>query len=337
MPESTHLAYHEKAKPDNAATRCGLTRYGAALELYSSTDMSVKAICEQTGVSTSAFRAYVRRCHRELMFARYGIKLTPEEARNTLMRKPRGQSEVTYLKYKDAIAACGNEDYLECSVCQIAQMFRLNPSALSLQLRKYYPEIIDWRERERHLRGVNDNLHRGAKSWCKKQYAEAVAHLHATDDTIRHTAEIFNLSYPGLREHLLAYHKELLEKRSIKRKKAKGNKTRGELTGNGSRHVPSDQQNEKYREATRLYRNSALSQKEIAAETGVNLNGLSNYLRMWHRSLIFERRGINGIEATTLRLSETKNYQKSAAAKYAGAIQLLKAGGRNTASVAHEL
>lgn len=330
------MAFNDKTMPDNAETRRGATRYGAALKLYGSTDMPVKAICELTGVGVSAFRAYVRRCHRDLMFARHGMKLTSEEARRTLLRNPRGQSEATRKKYKDAIAACDSEEYLAYNVSQIAYRFKLNPSGLGHQLRKYYPEILERRENERRRRGLNDNVHRGAKAWCREQYAEAVAHLHSTDDTIRDTARIFNLSYPGLREHLLFYHKELVEKRSVRRKNAKGSKIRGSLTGNGTRHMPSAQQDKTYEETARLYRDTAMTQKEIAEATGVKLSGLGNYLRMWRRDLIFERRGINVGNPENLKISETKRYQKSAAAKYAAAIERLKATRGRTAGVARE-
>lgn len=335
MPEFTDLACCDKT-PGSGASRYGQTRYKTAIELYSTTDMPVKTICEQAGVSISAFRAYVRRWHRELMFARYGINISPEEARNTPIRKPRGQSDIIRAKYSDAISACADEAYLDCNVCQIALMFKLNPSALSHQLRKYYPEIIDWRERERLIRGLNDNLHRGVKSWCKQQYSEAVNYLRASDDTIRNAAAIFNLSYSGLREHLLSYHVDLLENRSEKRKNAKGNKTHGALTGNGTRHIPTYRQNKRYEEATRLYQCTSMTQKDVAAVTGVTPTGLGNYLRMWRRDLIFEHRGITHVDIESISLSETKHYHKSAAAKYAAAIELLKSTKRSTASVARQ-
>ncbi len=183
---------------------------------------------------------------------------------------------------------------------------------------------------------MNDNLHRGVKRQCREQYAEAVEHLRTTDDTIQQTAHLYKLSYPRLREHLLYYHKDIVDKRSDRRRKARSTKKRGALTGNGARHEPSPEQTEKYREAIRLYRATAMTQKEIAAATGVPLNGLQNHLRMWHPELILEHRGVKCAKGESIRISDTKSYLKSTAVKYADAIKRLKATQHSISEVARE-
>jgi len=311
-------------------------RYREALELYRTTGLSIKAICERTGTPFGAFRAYIFRYYRELMFARNGIEMSPGEAATTRLRGPCGQSSITRAKYKEAILACDDMAYIEYNVSQIARIFHLHPSALGHQLQIHYPEILERREKERHRLGINDNLHRGMKSWCGEQYAGAVEHLRNSDDTIRETAARYNLSYSGLREHLLYYHKELVRERATKRQHAKACKKRGALTGSGVRHLPSSKQVERYRESVRLYRTTAMTQKEIVAVTGVSLNGFRNYMRVWHKDLILERRGIERGEDGDIRLADTKHYLKSTAVKYAGAIERLKETGRSVAEVARE-
>jgi len=249
---------------------------------------------------------------------------------------PRGQSAVTRAKYGDAIRACDDMAYIEYNVSQIARMFHLDPSSLGQQLRVHFPDIIERREKERLRLGVNDNLHRGAKRQSMEQYAEAVEHLRITDDTIQQTARLYSLSYSGLREHLLYYHKDIVDNRSERRKKAKSTKIRGALTGSGTRHEPSPEQTEKYREAIRLYRTTAMTQKEIAAATGVPLNGLQNYLRIWRPELILEHRGVKCGKDDNIRISDTKPYLKSTAFKYADAIRRLKATKQSIAEVARE-
>lgn len=249
---------------------------------------------------------------------------------------PFGQTAAAHAKYKDAIHACDDMAYIEYNVSQIARIFHLNPSLLSNQLRVHFPEILERRERERCRLGINDNLHRGVKPWCKEQYAEAVEHLNTTDDTIGQTAELYGLSYAGLREHLLYYHKPLAHRRADKRRCAKKNKKRGGLTGNGLRHEPSPRVVEKYSEAVRLYRTTAMTQQDIADATGVTVQGLRNHLRIWHRKLILEHRGVECADAEEVRLAGTKRYLKSTAAKYAEAIGRLKATGRPVAVVAKE-
>lgn len=294
-------------------------RYGAALELYRSTGLSVKEICEQTGTGLMGFRSYLQRYHRDLMFARHGVTVAPEVAASTRMWKPKGQTPAAHAKYREAVMACDDAAYIEYNVSQIAHMFGLSPTGLGNQLRNHFPWIIERRERLRSRLGLADNLPRGARRWCEEQYAEAVEHLRAIDDTVEQTAELFGLSFTGLRQHLLFYHKELVGEREERRREAEGSKRRGALTGNGQRHQPSAEQEERYREAVRMYQTTAMTQKEVAAATGLTAHGLRNYLRVWHPELI-----------------DRKQYRKSAAAKYAGAIARLKESGLPTAEVARE-
>lgn len=165
-------------------------KYREAIELYRTTGLPVREICARTGVPFTAFRSFLHSCHRELMFARYGMEVAPEEAAATRLRKRSGQTAASRAKYGEAIRACDDIAYIEYNVSQIAYMFHLDPSGLGSQLRNHYPEIIERRERERHRLGMNDNQHRGVKPWCKEQYAEAVEHLRTTDDTIRRTADL---------------------------------------------------------------------------------------------------------------------------------------------------
>lgn len=144
---------------------------------------------------------------------------------------------------------------------------------------------------------------------------------------------------PDCRSTCCSTHKNLVRKRADKRKRAKsGAKVRGALTGNGTLHEPKAEQTEKYREALRLYRDTALTHRQIAEATGITVTGLRNYLRIWHRELIIEHRGHKWREgdALDIDLSRTKRYLKSTAEKYAGAIACLKETGRPTAEVAKE-
>lgn len=311
------------------------SRYHSALELYRTTDMTEKDICEQTGTPLSGFRAYLRRYHRELMFARHGIEISPGEAAKIRLRKKSGQTAAAHAKYKDAIRACDDAAYIEFNVSQIARFFDLNPTALANQLRNHYPEILERREKERRRLGVNDNLHRGVKPWCKEQYAEAVEHLSVTEDTIRQAADLYNLSYSGLREHLLYYYKDLIRERANKRERAKTNKMRGGLTGSGGKHAPTLQSVEKYREAIRLYQTTAMTQEEICAETGVTVMGLRHHLRKWNKELIQEHCDVDRRKERDCSY-EIKRYLKSTAAKYDEVIRRLKATGLSTAEVARE-
>ncbi len=309
-------------------------RYAAALELYRSTDLSMKEICERTDTNLIGFKGYLYRNHRELMFARHGIALTSAQAQNTKLRESKGQTEESQAKYSDAISACGDIKYIKYTITQIADIFHVPATGLANQLRNHFPEILERRELERLQRGIADNIHRGTPQRCKEQYAAAVEHLRNSDDTIAQTAQKYDLSYTGLRGHILFYHKELVAQRENKRKNATGKKALGSLTGNGARHQPSDEQHRVYEKAVSLYRTTAMTMKEIAATTGISLNGLRNYLRTWHVDLMLERRGASPRENTADALRTSKQYLKSTAAKYAEAIEFLKNSDLSTAEVA---
>lgn len=255
------------------------SRYRQAIGLYRDTDMPVREICARTGVPVSGFRAYIRRRHRDMMFARHGIGISPEEAAVTRLRGRSGESSASRARYGDAVRACGDISNVGFSVSHIARESGLSPSALSNHLRRHYPGILEFRERERLRRGVNDNLHRGAKPRSREQYAGAVEHLRATDDSVRQTAGMYGLSYSGLREYLLHEHKDLTLQRAERRRRAESDRTPGGLSGNGRRRGPAPGTVEKYRDAVMLYRNTSMTLEEISGRTGVTVSGLRHYMR----------------------------------------------------------
>ena len=59
---------------------------------------------------------------------------------------------------------------------------------------------------------------------------------------------------------------------------AKPEKKRGELSGNGRVYKPSPRTVDKYTEALSLYKDTALTLKEIAERTHVTAEGLRSYL-----------------------------------------------------------
>lgn len=198
-----------------------VARFSGALELYRTTELSAREVCDRAGVPLKGFRNYLENHHRELLFARHGLEMTPQQARSARLRRATGQSAETHRKYRDAINACDDTAYIEYNVSQIAAEFDLNPSALINQLHAHFPEILERREKERRRLGMADNYRRGAKGVTIDRYAGAVEHLRTTDDTIRATAELYGLSYPGLRDHLLRHHRGLVNERASKRKQAK--------------------------------------------------------------------------------------------------------------------
>lgn len=313
-------------------------KYRSALGLYISTDLSSVEICRRCGVSVSGFTRYISKYHRHLMLKRNGIRCSPEEASEIKVSQWRRQHPRTHTKYKEAIEACDSMEYIACNISEIAREFGLDGTDLANQLRRHYPGVLELRERTRHQLGINDNLPRGVRQWCAEQYAEAVELLRSDRYiTVQAAAERCNVSYTGLEQHLLFYHKELVDNRIKVRKQAVEQKCKGKITGRGTIHAPSPAIEEKYADALQLYRTTKLSARKIAQQTGVSIKGFQGYLQTWHKDLICQRKGIPFEENQPVDKSTVRRYNPATADKYHEAIVKLKEGGFTIAKVADEL
>lgn len=332
MALKEHKCHHTRGcKPETEA------KYRPALELYATSDLSTVEICRRCEVSLNGFSRYIGIYHRHLMLERNGIKCSREEAGGIKMNQRRGQLPATHAKYKEAIAACDSMDYIAYNVSQIAREFGLNGTNLGRQLRTHYPEVLEFRERARQRLGLDDGLPRGTRPWCKEQYAEAVGLLQVDRYvTVQEAAERCNVSYSGLEQHLIFYHKELVENRIKVRKKAVRQQRKGKITGRGTLHAPKPETVEVYAEALHLYRTTPMSARKIAKQTGVSIKGFYEYLQTWHKELVCERKGIPYEEGRPVDWSSARRYNPATAAKYAEAIARLKEGELTTAKVAAE-
>lgn len=303
-------------------------KYKESVSLYAETGLSIKEICERTGVGYSAFSSYLCKHFRELILKRHNLT----DYTTVRLRGKKGQTTAAHYKYKDAIAACDSTEYIEYNISQIARIFGVDCTSLSNQLRRHYPDIVPRREQERRRLGIAVNLQYGARKWSRDGYAGAVEMLQNSDMTIEEAARESNVSYSGLREHILAYYPQITQQRGSRRQAAAGQKVRGQRNGNWGIHEPGEESKEKYEEAIELYRTTTLGVEEIAARLSVSLGGFRYYLRTWYPHLMVERRGYGeGVD-----LEQTKRYRKSTAEKYADAIERLKATDLPTAKVAAE-
>ena len=87
--------------------------------------------------------------------------------------------------------------------------------------------------------------------------------------TIPEIAGACHVSPSGFKQHLRFYHKNILEQKRKKRSEAQARpeKKRGELSGNGRTYKPSLRTEDKYAKALSLYKDTALTLKEIAERT----------------------------------------------------------------------
>lgn len=312
-------------------------KYRQAIELYRSTDLPVAEISRMCGLTNNGLRCYIFKYHRDLMLARNNILCDKEAASKIKLNQLRGQLPASRIKYKDAIEACGSMEYIELNVSQIARQFGLEGSNLGRQLRTHYPGIIEWREKVRTWLGFDDGLPRGSRSFCKEQYAEALKLLRSNSYlTVQEVADTCGLSYTGLEQHLLFYHKELVKRRIKIREKAVRNQRKGEITGRGTIHSPSPKTAQKYAEAVHLFSTTPMSAAQIAKKTGVSKKGFYEHLQRWHLDLICNRKNIPYVEGQPVDWSQVRKYNPATKAKYTEAIRRLKESGLPTAQVAAE-
>ena len=313
-------------------------KYASAVELYADTDMALGRIAEECGVSVGGLGQYLRRYWRELVLRRNGMSAGEGDAHGVKIIQAGRQNALAHEKYKNAVAACDSLEYIDLNVSQVARKYGLAPTALANFMRVHYPDTLTRREEARRKLGINDNLWHGARPECVKQYAEAVELYRSTDMTVPEIADKCEVSESGLSQHLRFYHKDVLERKRLERKSAKeaGEKEFGRLLGNGRKYRPSAETEKKYAEALKLYKDTALTVKDIVRQTGVTAEGFRAYLHKWHRDLVLERLGISGDVGENADLRGERRRVKTTAAKYAEAIDSLKRKPRPVAKVAAE-
>lgn len=313
-------------------------KYEEAVEMYADSKLPLCKIAVKCNVSLGGLGSYLRRYWRELILRRRGISYEGKDPKDIKIVSSGQPSIVSKAKYAEAVEACKSLEYIDLNVSQVARKFNVNGTALANYMRPHYEEIPIWRENVRRMLGIGDNVHRGVRPECEEQYVLAVEMYKSTDKTIPEIAEICQVSIGGLSQHMRFYHKEVIRKRKAERKAAKKNRIIGKICGNGQIHCPQQKTVEKYREALELYKNSNLIIKEIVRKTGVPLEGFRNYLRVWHRDLMLERRGGEKVDCKEvyIDLAKTKCYLKSTAAKYGAAIDSMKNNLRPVTQVAAE-
>lgn len=332
-PDNRH-AGNDRPKKGKPGTE---EKYRQAINLYRSTQLPCTEISRMCGITVSGLQSYIFRYHRDLMLARYGISCSKEESCKIKMNQLRGQLPATRIKYREAIEACGNLDFIEFNLSQIARQYGLNGTGLSRQLRTHYPGIIEWREKVRERLGISDNLPRGMRPFCKEQYTEAIKLLRGNSYiTVQEAADTCGVSYAGLEQHLLFYHKDLVKRRIGIREKAVRQQRKGKITGRGTVHAPSPSAMEKYAGAVYLYRTTPMSAAQIAKETGVSKKGFYEYLHKWHMDLICKRKNIPYEEGKPVDWSKIRKYNPATKAKYEKAIRKLKKSKLPTTAIAAE-
>lgn len=201
-----------------------------------------------------------------------------------------------------------------------------------LQRYKTYGEesLQPWWRKDARPKPPKEKREKGAG--LHERYREAMQLYTGGDLTRKEVCRRCGLDYNLFNYYLYTYHPQYT--RSARNAKpADGTdappKRKGRTNGPHAATV------ERYREAVELYRTTALTVDQIAAQANVDAGSLRYYIGRWHRPLMLERRG-GKVEQPDghIDLSQSKRYLKSTARKYATAIECLRRDGESTAAVA---
>ena len=239
-----------------------------------------------------------------------------------------GQHPETEARYRDAVQACQNIENLSLTITEIARSYDLAPECLRNQLKRHFPNVIPQREKLRESLGFSSKGNRGLKASTVAKYAEAVEILRNSTLTVREVASQCGVSYQGLQQHLLFYHKDIAESRMLARTDALLRPVKkGELAATGGVRVPRPEAEKLYAPAVELYSTTTLSVPEIAKRFGLAPHNLESYLRKWHKDEVEKRQ-----RAREKALKEKKDKGRKPSRfevvemKYAPAVERLRAG-----------
>lgn len=160
----------------------------------------------------------------------------------------------------------------------------MKPECLRNQLKRHFPDVIPNRDKLRRQLGLAKQPIRGLKPSTTAKYAPAIAMLRETDLTVKEVAEKCKVSFYGLQQHLLFYHKDVAEKRLAQRTQALSKTLRRGDKDSCNRTVGSRSEAEAlYADAIELYRTTSRTATDIAVELGFNPHNLISYIQRWYR------------------------------------------------------
>lgn len=299
--------------PDTMRRSAAERKYARAVAMYAATDLPLCRVAGECGVTVAGLSAHIARHHRDLLFRRYGLDAEQYGLHTVKVKAPKGQSLKTYIKYKDAVRACGDIAYIEFNVSQIARMFGLNATSLSSQLKVHYPDIIPCREEMRRKLGVADNVRRGPRERSALVYGDALEMYRDTDLTLPEVSEICGVSRGGLNQYMRFHHQDIVNRRAERRDAARIGRKASRSLNLPRRRSSSLRAEAKYAPAIESLRDNPRAVAVVASEFGLNPEVFRSYLQK-HAPALAAGQGMS-------RRDDGKLIKRSASEKYEGAIR----------------
>lgn len=164
-------------------------KYKEALELYRNTNLIVKDIARQTGVSVEGFRYYLRTWHRDLMLERRGGHAAESERDDIDLSQTKRYLKSTSAKYAEAIASLKARNR---PVAVVAAEFGLHPETFRMYLKEHEPELA---RRNGMMKAANGKT---VSRQATEKYAEAVRLYETTGEDLKSIARRLGLVYNSL-------------------------------------------------------------------------------------------------------------------------------------------
>lgn len=240
-----------------------------------------------------------------------------------------GQHPETEAKYREAIQAIQDMNLLSLSINDIARMYNVPSEAFRNQLKRHFPDVLARRRQLRIMLGHEADGRYGLQKSTEKKYARAVEMLRDASLTVREVAQRCGVSYCGLQQHLLFYHKDIADARMLTRADALMRPLQvGDYNAVGGLRVPRPEAAAKYAPAVELYRATNRTVVDIADICGVDSHNLHCYLLKWHRDLVLQRRERAEKLREAKKLVPKMDRSRSAVARqlYMPSIELITSG-----------
>ena len=162
-------------------------KYKKALSLYKDTSLTMKEIVSQTGVSAEAFRFYVHKWHKDLVYERLGISGEIDE--NTDLRKARKKMKTVAAKYEKAIESLRLNPR---PISKVAGEYGFNPEVFRDYLHKHEPELAKKQGKRMTENGKYISLQ------AEEKYAQAIELYNTTTESLKSIAKRLNIKYNSL-------------------------------------------------------------------------------------------------------------------------------------------
>ena len=243
-----------------------MEQYAKAVELYRTTEYTIPEVAEICQVSLSGLSQHLRFYHHDVIAERERIRKKPgkrkrgERVKNGQIHEPDPDIE---KKYTEALALYRDTPML---LKDIVAKTGVPMGGFRSYLRKWHRNLVLERSGiEETDKDVDLRVTRLRIKTTAAKYTIAIAKLKAGGCSMQSVAKEYGFKPDTFRDYLHKHEPELAEKLGMTRNKE------------GKR--VSNQSEEKYAEAIRLYETTAEPLKSIARRLGLVYNSLGGYIR----------------------------------------------------------